>query len=296
MIVQPDAVVYPGGGLPVQNLDKFFLENRAAGQTFLVDPTRRTTLVGAGGTRLTVAPNAFADPSGWPISLPVSLFLREVFTRPEMVLCGLTNTSEDRIMETAGQLLVKAQAENQNLTLTSPVAIDLPLQEGIDNPLASQLFSGGISRTSSFGSGLRFDWKSADSKNIQLKSLGEKKYLNFFIEDLNWWNCTSIFHRRRHRIMLSVRWAPQEIPIEDLAAFLVFKDFNAVARMYPGRHGFSSWNIPKGLTARIILLGISGDRMLLGKSPWEVTSAKPVHLQLEPYEKDQAIVKITEWC
>ena len=153
MVTQPKVVIYSGGKRPVENLDQFFLENRIAGQTFLVDPSRRTTIVGSRGTRLTIAANSFVDTTAWPVKESVRLYLNEVFTRSEMILSGLTNTSEDRILESAGQILIEARTDKQRLELTSPITVDLPLQAGVDNPLATQLFSGGVSQTSSFGAG-----------------------------------------------------------------------------------------------------------------------------------------------
>ncbi len=296
MTTQPNAVVFSDGSVPTRKLDNFFAEQRASGQLFTVDPTRRTTIVGSQGTRLTIAPKSFLDSSGWPVRGQVTLILREVFSRPDMVLSGLTNTSEDRILESAGQLLLEARCDGESLRLATPIVVDLPLQPKLDNPLASQLFSGGVSQTSSFGSGLRFDWKAAKSKNIQLTTLGDKKYLHFLIDDLNWWNCTSFFHRRRSRIMMSLRWSANETPLEDVAAFLVFKDFNAVVRMYPSRHGFSSWNIPKEVTARVILLGYDGEKFLLGKSPWALTSSQPIHIEMEATSKASIISQMPEYC
>lgn len=296
MTIQPNAVVFPDGNIPTRNLDKFFAEHRASGQHFAVDPTRRTTLVGSQGTRLTIAPKSFLDPSGWPVRSQVTLILREVFSRPDMVLSGLTNTSDDRILESAGQLLLEAYGDGELLSLATPIIVDLPLQAGLDNPLASQLFSGGVSQTLSFGSGLRFDWKSVKTKDIQLKTLGDKKYLHFPVDALKWWNCTSFFHRRRQRIMMSLRWSANEMPKEDVAAFLVFRDFNAVARMYPSRHGFSSLNIPKDVTARAILLGCDGEKMLVGKSPWAPTSSQPIQVELEPATRTGIASLIPEYC
>lgn len=296
MNTQPRAVIYPGGSMPVQLLDNFFNENRSIGQRFVIDPTRRTTLVGNRGTRLGIPPNAFEDQAGWPVNEPVELFLKEVFTRPQMILSGLTNTSEDRMLESAGQFLLKAGSQGRTLQLSAPISIDIPLTHGVDNPLASQLFSGGVSQTSSFGSGHRFDWKLSQQGQIQLKTFGGRRYLNFPIERLNWWNCTSFLHRRRSRVMLSVRWsAKKEMPIEDMAAFLAFRDFNAVIRMYPGRHGFSSWNIPKGLYARTVLIGMSGDQMMIGQSPWALTNSNPIAIDMEACTKVEAIANVTEW-
>lgn len=295
MITQPNALVYPHGSIPFHNLDKFFLGNRAAGQTFVIDPMRRTTVVGSRGTRLTIVPNAFQDATGWPVREPVTLFLREVFTRPEMILAGLSNTSEDRILETAGQILLEATAGEQPLQLAAPLAVDLPLQNGVSNPLASQLFSGGVSQTASFGSELRFDWKAVKSRNIQLKTLGEKRYLHFLVDKLNWWNCTSFFHRRRSRLMMSVRRAGTESTVHDLAAFLVFRDFNAVVRMYPGRHGFSSWNIPKEVMSRVILIGCNNEGMLAGVSEWALTSSQPIVVGMEACSQADLLAWIPEW-
>lgn len=296
MITQPNTIVFPDGSVPTRNLDKFFAQHRASGQDFTIDPTRRTTLVGSQGTRMTIVPNAFLDSSGWPVRGPVTLSLREIFSREDMVLSGLTNTSEDRILESAGQLLLNAHSEQERLNLAIPISIDLPLQGGLDNPLASQLFSGGISQTSSFGSGLRFDWKAAKTKNIQLKTLGDKKYLHFSIDELNWWNCTSFFHRRRSRIMMSLRLSANNYSMEDLTAFLVFRDFNAVVRMYPSRHGFSSWNIPKAVTARVILLGYNGEQLLMGKSPWAPTSSQPIQVKMENTSKEAVLSLMPEYC
>ena len=222
-------------------------------QSFVVNPSRRTTVVGKLGTRLTFFPNSFIDSAGQVVTDPVTVQLREAFSKDEMIFTGLPTTSEDRLLESAGQFHLRASAKAGELSLHKGVSVELPIRDEINNPVAMRLFRGSSSSTRAYRSGFNFDWEQAGDQHLKLiKNIG-KRYFHFSIDQLNWWNCDS-FVKARQKVMLSVKMQTSIEAFDDRLAFLVFRDINAVVRMYPTGRRFSAINIPTQLTATLLVM------------------------------------------
>lgn len=281
---------------PPANLSAYFRKHRLPDQDFVIDPTQENLLRGPQGTQLKLSPLSFQDRLGWAVRRPVTVSLTEIFSPARMILTGLGNTSEDRLLEAAGQFHLSASTVDQSVQLALPIAVSLPIASSLQSPLSTQLFSGGISQTSSVQSPDRFDWQPTARQPISMQLLANKKQLQFTITDLKWWNCSAYVQTPGPGTMVSVRWtAPASTPTE-VAAFLVFRDRPAVLRMYNSHHGCSCWNVPLGWTARVIVLGLTAGKMLLGCSPWANTSNRPLRVRLEAFDPSEIQQLIPQLC
>lgn len=269
-------------------LKAYFQRNRQPDQCFIIDPTCENIITGRQGTQFTIPPLSFQDRLGWSVRRPLKLYLNEVYTPAQIIMTGLGNTSEDRLLETAGQFYLGASADGEPLRVALPVSVTLPISGSFISPLSARLFCGGISQTASIQTVERFDWQLTPLPLAALQLLDRNKFLQFSIDRLNWWNCSAFVWPPDTGTMVSVRWTAPSGDSAEVAAFLVFKERPTVVRMYRGRHGFSSWNVPKGWTARVIAIGWDSGRMLLGCSPWAHTSNRPIRIRLESFAPEAA--------
>lgn len=271
-----------------------FLEAHALPtQSFVVNPSRRTTVVGKLGTRLTFFPNSFIDSAGQVVTETVTVNLREAFSKDEMIFTGLPTTSEDRLLESAGQFHLQASAGARELSLQKNVNVELPIREEVNNPVAMRLFRGSSSSTRAYRSGFNFDWELAGNQQLNLvKNIG-KRYFHFSIDKLNWWNCDS-FVKSRQKVMLSVKMQTLIEDFEDRQAFLVFRDINAVVRMYPTGRRFSAINIPTQLTATLLVMASAKGQLYLGEADVLRTSNRMLRLPIQPIAEHDFIRKIRQ--
>lgn len=260
-------------------------------QAFLINPSRRTTIVGQLGTRLTFFPGSFIDSEGGIVTKDIAIQLTEIFTKDEMVFSGLPTTSEDRLLESAGQFKLVPVLGETVLALKKPVAVELPVRDIISNPIAMRLFKGSRSSTRAFKSGFDFDWKQEGTKPLSLaKNIG-KRYFQFSIDAFNWWNCDR-FCKSRHRVMLSVKMDCPIENFEDKVAFLVFKDINAVVKMYPMGQRFTAMNIPTQMAAKIIVMGYANNQIYFGQADILRTANTMLKLPIHPIEEPDLIEQI----
>ncbi len=269
-------------GSPYQSVSEFFDYNGAKAQRYRLDPTRRTVLVGEKGTRLTFPPFALVDVSGRIVTEAVEILLTEIFSKSEMLLSDKVSTSEDRLLESGGQLLMQAVLDHQLLDLQKPVTVELPVNPALNNPVAMRLFEGSTTKTRAFCSDRAFDWKLVSRRTVPVVKVGGKKFFRFLLHRSRWVNCDYFFAKHGSRTMVSVRCISQTEEIEDQAAFLVFRDFNAVARMYPGGRGFTSFNIPTRLAATVIVIGLAGGQLYFGATEVDKMSRRLIPVELYP--------------
>jgi hypothetical protein len=289
MMSQSNSGVRAYQGSPYRTFEEFFSKNGVQSQVFSINPCRRSTLVGEKGTRLTVFPFSLVDALGRPVEGEVEISLKEVFSKKEMVLSNRVTTSEDRLLESGGQIFVQAFQSGRPLQLSGPMAVELPLRNRLRNPLGMRLFKGAVSITRAFRSGRDFDWEMVSNKPVNIRVLNGSKYFAFNLTEFNWWNCDYFFAKKGARTMVSARCVSQIEEFDDLTAFLVFRDTNSVARMYPGEHSFTSFNIPLKLAAAVVMMGIYDGQLFLGTCEIDQTSNKLLHVRMGPVTEEELL-------
>lgn len=106
-----------------------FLSNRSnEKQSFNVNSEVPSQIVGSKGTKITIPENAFVFGSGAVVSGNVKIEILEVIDQSSMIWYGMPTMSNGRILESGGQLMVKAYAYGQELGLANgkKLAIELP--------------------------------------------------------------------------------------------------------------------------------------------------------------------------
>jgi len=258
-------------------------------QSFSIDANRMTTLVSQASTRFTFYPGGFQRLTGAEVTGEVQVQIKEVFRKSDMILTDLMTTSEDRLLESAGHFHIQASQEGIPLQLAIPIAVEMPLSAQVANPLATRLFTGLFSNMFNATSNKLFDWRLLVNKSLKVRKIAGKKYYHFYITDLKWFSCSHLHTRRALRTMVSARCVSAIEDFEEQAAFIVFKNINSVARMYPNINRFTALHIPVNQAATIILIGFRQGEWFYGAHSMEKTSSQLVSVKVEPVIESQLI-------
>ncbi len=263
-------------------------------QEYALNAARMTTIVSEKGIRFTFPPFCLAHSDGSLVEGEVTLLLQEIFTKADMLLAGLTSTSEDRLMESAGQFYLSAFQHDQPLQLLTPIKAEVPVSDGFSNPLSVNLFNGSMRSTLAFSDEALFDWQMIQPKSLKIKKLSGKKYFQVNIPALNWMGCYHFYNKKSPRIMVSARCIATVDTFDEQMVFLVFRDLNAIARMYRSSHHFSSFNIPANLAATVIAIASAQGNFFFGKHPLERTSSQMIQVHLEAIGEKELLAQLQQ--
>jgi len=264
------------------------------GQTFVytLGANRLTTIVSPNGVRFTFPPFCFSDANGQPINGEVQLHLREVFGKSQMVLSNLMATSEDRLLESAGQFLLQATQKGNMLQLAEPVTVEMPVIPSLSNKIAVKLFQGSYSTMQAFNDDNIFDWQLVTNRALPIRKVSGKKYYRFDIETFNWYGCQYFYLKKSARAMVSACAVSAIEAFDDHLAYLVFDDIPSVARMYFNGNRFIALNIPTNLAAHVMLFAVKDEQLYYGVRPVENTTSQLVYVELEPISEYKLLEKI----
>ena len=101
-------------------------------QQFSIDPAVDTVIIGKNGTLIRITAHSFTDCSGNALSGNITVFLREFYTTRDIVLSGLTTTTNNDVLETGGMIYLNAQQDKR------PVCVSQKHQLGIIIPSAER--------------------------------------------------------------------------------------------------------------------------------------------------------------
>lgn len=88
-------------------------------QKFVINPERDTIIKGKSGTVLRIYKNTFINEDGKPVTGNIEIELREAYTPADIVIAGLTTTSDGRLLETEGMIYVNASSGGQQLEIAN---------------------------------------------------------------------------------------------------------------------------------------------------------------------------------
>ena len=100
-------------------------------QSFSINGGRDTVIIGAQGTQLRIYKNTFVDKNGNPVTGTIEFELKEALTRADILLSGLTTTSDGKALETGGMVYTNATANGEAIAIAPQkyIGIAIPSKE-----------------------------------------------------------------------------------------------------------------------------------------------------------------------
>ena len=114
-------------------------------QSFTIDALKGGTLTGKEGAKLAIPANAFVDRNGNPVKGKVTIILKEALSMTDIVLGGLTTTSDSNVLESGGMIYVHATANGEQLAIAPSKEIMATIP-AVDRLAGMQLFEGQVKK------------------------------------------------------------------------------------------------------------------------------------------------------
>jgi len=126
-------------------------------QAFEINPEKDTSIVGRLGTKIFIPANSLVFDNGEQATSKVTLKLKEVYSISEMILNGLSTTSNGELLETSGMINLEASTDDRTLNLKS----DSPVKIQFRNVTSAPFMRTYLGQVDSTG----VNWQ-LDAKNV----------------------------------------------------------------------------------------------------------------------------------
>lgn len=239
-------------------------------QSFSGNAATGFTITGDKGTKVKFPANAFVDGDGAVISGSVTVTLKEVLSKKDVMFSGVMTESNGQLLESGGELEVKADQNGKGLRI-NPALGDNGIR--VEVPKVMNDRDMGL-----FVQEKRRDQGGANGSNGQQPTQnpltwapapyypfgnGPNSY-SFTLPGFTWVNCDRFYSDPNPKTTMTVLPAFQDNnQVSDLQVFLVFKNISTVIT-FPfnaSLQKFESYgnSLPIGLEAYLVLIGKDSD-------------------------------------
>jgi len=221
-------------------------------QEFIINGPSGDTIVGNQGTRLLAGKNCLMFPNTDTVSYPFSIKLVELYTPKDMIYWQMPTVAGGNILETDGEIRVRATKNNQDLVLVPGCFYQVRMPNSTPKT--------GMRAFYGFDTGAFFDWTDNPA------SLGVTTSVNPVfdvipygyeanIARLGWLNCGKIANNGSGSI---IGFTSQTDELTNLGIFIYFPATKSVMQVYNTVSGL----IPNGSNVKIIMIGVTGGGQL----------------------------------
>lgn len=268
------------------DINRFFEASEIPSEVHTFDVNLWQYIEGKKGTMLQIPRNCFVKTSGEAVTGMVDLKLIEIYEPKDMILGNKPTTTATGIIGSAGEVFIEVTQNGEVLALASgqSIRIQMPFYASNTDTFNDQMkvFYG---EDNALG---QFEWTVDTTTQVtngfweNQEGYGESYDLDVF--KLGWINC-DFFWEYPDRTPLTIH-VPEGYNEENTAVFLVFKDINAVCRVFRFEDGafVSKDNYALPIGQEVIIVGIADieDTYYGSIMPITMTENHEVTLVFEP--------------
>lgn len=248
-----------GENLLYEKADAFFARHAVPTQTFTGDAATGFTITGEKGTKIVFPANAFVKGDGNYATGTVTVTLKEILSKKDVMFSGVMTESNGQLLESGGELEVKARQGDAALNMQpdAQIAVEVPkVMNDVDMGLFVQEKrerpQGG--NDSPYES--PFTWVPAPYAPF---GNGPNSY-SFNLPGFTWVNCDRFYSDARPKTTITVLPDFQDDnAVSDLQVMLVFRDIVTVITLpydFTANKFQSYYNsLPVGLQADLVIIG-----------------------------------------
>jgi hypothetical protein len=279
--------------------DDFMTTHAIKEQTFTGNAGAGFTITGEKGTKVTFAPNAFVDANGTAVTGNVTVTLKEVLSKKDVLFSGVMTESNGQLLESGGELQIKAQKDGVDIRLNPVLQADaaqVEIPKVMNNKDMGLFVQDKRQQPQGGGNGGNqlppspYTWYPAPYYPF---GNGPNSY-TFSLPSFTWINCDRFYSDPNPKTTITALPAFQDNnQVTDLQVMLVFRNITTVITLpfdYTVQQFQSYQNsLPIGLQADLIILGKDSDGFIqFGTQP--VTISAGMHIDAPIHKATQAEV------
>jgi len=264
-------------------LANFFKANGATTQTFAFDAAAGGTFTTPKGTVVEVPGNAFVNTIGLPVDGTVTLDVRDIYTKSDMILSNVTSKSvSGSPLISGGEAFFKYSQNGHPLKLNdaNPITVRMPRTQG-STPM--ELYTALVDTPTG---GIKWfpNPNPIDTMNSYLSY-----QLNALVGTVDpgslWTNCDHAFDNYTST-NLTITLDPD---FYNISSFIAFDNVNTVVSLYPYGEVFTYNYAPLGYHGHLVFIGIKNGKLLTEIQPLTIVENQTV--ELHPTENNAAALK-----
>jgi hypothetical protein len=276
--------------------DEFMASHAIKEQSFTGNAATGFSITGEKGTKVTFAANAFVDGNGNTVSGNVTITLKEVLSKKVVLFSGVLTESNGQLLESGGEILVKAQKDGEALRVNPALQKDgarVEIPKVMNNKdmglfVQEKRQQGGTSGNNQQQS--PYTWTPAPYYPF---GNGPNSY-TFSLPSFTWVNCDRFYSDPNPKTTITALPAFQDNnQVTDLQVMLVFKNISTVVTLpfdYTAQKFQSYQNsLPIGLQADLIILGKDSDGYIQFGTQ-SITISAGMHINAPVHKATQAEV------
>lgn len=229
-----------------------------------VYPGKKHELKLASGARITIPANSIRGEAGELLQQKVDFFIIENSSLEEMILSNRPAASNGDLMNCSWQLKIRASLHSMPLQLVKPIEIDVPLKYPPGKTHPFKLYTGSKSSVRVWGAKLQFDWKSCPQIPFFQTREKDQHYLNFRLPSFDWYALGRTSALRTQRSMLTVKVKGHQKPMEQMNAYLLYPDLNAISYLYRNGTDFSAIGVPSKQKLMVMVIAKQKGQLYFG--------------------------------
>jgi hypothetical protein len=267
-------------------VERFFSENAVDSQQFVINTNNTTTVIGEEGTIITIPAYAFEFANGNPVTGNVTINIKEIFDKSDMVFSGVTTQSNGQILISGGELFISAYSNGQEVYLNESASIDVQVEiDGSVDP-NMDLFVGDIDTSGNV------NWNPVDTSNFVARpdSINQMNwYYTFSSNTLGWLNCDYFYNQANTTLSVTLPSLDDlnGEEVKQTGCFVIYKDINSVTRLYDQANcqatscPVASFSGLAGLNEPVIILTVADIGGSLHYNKQEVTITSNLTITLD---------------
>lgn len=284
---------------PVYERADAFLERHAVPtQTFTGNAGAGFTITGEKGTKIKFLANVLVDGNGNPVTGNVTITLKEVLTKKDVMFSGMFTESNGQLLESGGELLVKAQKDGAELFINPQMKED-GVRVEVPKVMNNQDMGLFVQEKRQQGGGANGGGQQPQNPGTWVPAPyypfgnGPNSY-SFTLPGFTWVNCDKFYNNPNPKTTVTALPDFQDNnQVTDLQVMLVFKDIATVIT-FPYDYTvqkFQSYqnSLPIGLQADLVIIGKDSDGHLQFGTQ-EVTISANLHIDAPIKKSTQAEV------
>ena len=277
--------------------DDFMASHAIKEQSFTGNASSGFSITGKDGTKVTFTANAFVDGNGNAVSGNVTVKLKEVLSKKDVLFSGVMTESNGQLLESGGEILVKAQKDGADLRLNPALGNDGARVEipKVMNNKDMGLFVQDKRQQGGANGGSQqqqspYTWNPAPYYPF---GNGPNSY-TFSLPSFTWVNCDRFYSDPNPKTTITALPAFQDNnQVSDLQVMLVFKNITTVVTLPFDNtvQKFQSYqnSLPIGLQADLIIIGKDSDGFIQFGTQ-SITIGAGMHINAPIHKATQAEV------
>jgi len=289
---QKELKLSPVAAGKVSSLSEFYDKNAVPLQTFSVDAANGGSFTGAAGSIVTIPSSAFVDGNGNAVTGNVTVELREIYKKSDMLLSNMPTTSYGWPLQSGGEFFIRATNTGGALLLQKNKRIQVKQPAAVTggNDAAMKAFIG-IANADSIANN---NWNPVldSASNPQAAVLIDADNYVFSLYQFStpaangtWCNSDNSDYFSKYTTT-SLLISSTDTGFGRCDVYLVFKDVNCMVHVYAT--GVNSNNLyqytynyaPVGLQCTVVAITVKGDTLYSSFTPITISANQTVNFSL----------------